>query len=196
VAAQQWAANLTTDQLSSAATSIQSYPFLYRKAIMGRLPATTQSYVWQTFLQTYLSSNPNMNPDAVDALQQLLTFVTPDHFGRAATASEQSAIQALAARVVADLGQDTAKSLLYYLGPSQSSLSSAEPVMDKVANFLRDKVIVLARAGDCSCNTGFGCDGNTQCSSGLGCSPISDWPACGWLWMQTCDGSCSSGKDS
>jgi hypothetical protein len=194
-AAQQWAGGLSVDQLSAAATSIQAYPFAYRKAIMGRLPAATQSYVWQSHIQSYLANNPNINPDAVDALNEVLTLLTPDHFGRPATDAERSEIQVLADRVVADLGQDTAKYLMYYLGPAQSTVASAEPITDKISNFLRDKLIVLARAGDCSCNTGFGC-GGANCSGGSGCSPTSDWPACGWLWDQTCDGSCDGGKDS
>jgi hypothetical protein len=192
-AAQQWVQGLTPSQLSSAAGAIQSYPFEYRRAIMAALPSAAQSAVWQNHIETYLSSNPNIDPAAVSALQSALTFLTPAALGQPATDADRAQIHAIAAQVTASLGMDTALNLLYRLGPADGTFSSAEPVTEKIADFLRRSFTLYAGGGTCGCNTGWGCDGGNFCSDATGCTVTTKWPACGWLWEDPCDGQCTPG---
>jgi hypothetical protein len=194
-AAQQWVSSLSPSQLSSAAASIQSYPFAYRKAIMAALPPATQSAVWQSYIESYLAANPGIEPAAASALQSALAFLTPEALSQSPTDAERAQIHAIAAQVTASLGKDTALDLLYRLGPADGAFSSAEPVTQKLADFVRRSFTLYAGGGsDCECNTGWGCDGATKCSSSVGCTTVTSWPACGWLWEDPCDGGCIPGS--
>jgi hypothetical protein len=192
-AAQQWAQGLSPSQLSSAAGSIQAYPFEYRRAIMTALPPGLRSRVWQNHLETYLASNPDIDAATASALQSAIALVTPDLLNRSPTDAERAQIHEIAAQVTASLGTDTALNLLYRLGPADGTFSSAEPMTEKLADFLRRSFTLFANGGDCSCNTGWGCDGGNYCSSAFGCNTVTSWPACGWLWEDPCDGNCTPG---
>ena len=192
-AAQLWVQSLTPSQLSSAAGAIQAYPFAYRRAIMTALPPALRSNVWQNHIEIYLTANPNLDVATESALQSAIALLTPDLLSRSPTDAERAEIHAIAAQVTASLGTDTALNLLYRLGPADGTFPSAEPLTEKVADFLRRTFTLYADGGDCNCNTGWGCDGGNYCSSTLGCSPITSWPACGWLWEDPCDGGCTPG---
>jgi hypothetical protein len=192
-AAHQWVQGLTQSQLSSAAEAIESYPFEYRRAIMTALPPGLRSSVWQNHIETYLAANPNIDPSAVSALQAAIAFLTPETLARPVTDAERSQIHTIAAQVAASLGMDTALDLLYRLGPADGTFPSAEPVTEKLADFLRRSFTLYADGTSCECNTGWGCDDSTYCSSATGCSPITSWPACGWLWEDPCNGGCTPG---
>jgi hypothetical protein len=191
-AAQQWVQSLTPSQLSSAASSIQAYPFVYRRAIMAALSPAMQSWVWQSYLESYLAANPNLDANTVSELQAAIALMTPDLLSRTATEAERTQIHAIAAEVTASLGTQTALDLLYRLGPPDGTFASSEPVSEKIADFLRRSFTLYAGSSSCDCNTGWGCDGGGSCPSGTGCSVITSWPACGWLWEDPCDGQCSS----
>jgi hypothetical protein len=191
-AAQQWVQSLTPSQLSSAASSIQSYPFVYRKAIMAALSPAMQSWVWQSYLENYLAANPNLDANTTSELQAAIALLTPDLLSRSATSVERAQIHAIAAEVTAALGTQTALDLLYRLGPPDGTFASAEPVTQKLADLVRRSFTLFANSSDCDCNTGWGCDGGGNCSGSTGCNVINSWPACGWLWEDPCDGSCAS----
>jgi hypothetical protein len=193
-AAQQWVQGLTPSQLSSAADAIQSYPFAYRRAIMTALSPELRSSVWQSHIETYLTANPNLDDATASALQSAIALLTPDLLSRSPTDDERAEIHAIAAQVTASLGTDTALDLLYRLGPADGTFPSAEPVTEKLADFLRRSFTLYAGAGGCNCNTGWGCDGGNYCSDQTGCTPNNGWPACGWLWEDPCDGSCTPGS--
>ena len=195
-AAQQWVQSLTQSQVSSAADSIQSYPFEYRRAIMTALPPGLRSKVWQNYLETYLASNPNLDAATASALQSAIALVTPDLLSRSPTDAERGQIHAIAAQVTASLGTDIALDLLYRLGPADGTFSSAEPMTEKLADVLRRSFTLYADAGDCECNTGWGCSGVNYCSNATGCNTVTSWPACGWLWEDPCDGQCTPGGNS
>lgn len=192
-AAQQWVHGLTPSQLSTAASFIQAYPFMYRRAIMAALSPGMQSWVWQSYLESYLAANPNLDANTVSDLQAAIALLTPDLLSRSATDAERTQIHAIAAEVTASLGTETALDLLYRLGPADGTFASAEPVSERMADFLRRSFTLYANGSDCDCNTGWGCDGGTNCSSSTGCNVIRSWPACGWLWEDPCDGGCTPG---
>jgi hypothetical protein len=192
-AAQQWAQGLTQSQLSSAAGSIQSYPFEYRRAIMTALPPGLRAKVWQNHIEVYLTANPNLDAATASSLQSAIELLTPDLLNRSPTDTERARIHEIADQVTVSLGTDTALNLFYRLGPADGTFASAEPITEKLADFLRRSFTLDARSGDCNCNTGWGCDGGNYCSNTLGCNPIKSWPACGWLWEDPCDGGCTPG---
>jgi len=192
-AAQQWVQGLTPSQLSSAAGAIQSYPFEYRRAIMNALSPALRSSVWQDYIEGYLTANPNLDNATASALQSAIALLTPDLLSRSATDDERAEIHAIAAQVTASLGEDAALDLLYRLGPADGTFPSAEPMTEKLADFLRRSFTLYAGGRNCNCNTGWGCDGGTYCSTSLGCNPVTTWPACGWLWEDPCDGACAPG---
>lgn len=192
-AAQSYVSSLTPGQLSAAASSIDAYPVAYRRAIMTALPAAVRAAVWQNHIAAYLAANPSLDPNAASALQSAVALITPDLLSRAPTDAERAEIHAIAGEVSASLGKDVALNLLYNLGPADGTFASAVPVTDRIANFLRRTFVANADSGgSCECNTGWGC-GMANCSAGTGCSTITSWPACGWLWEDPCDGSCTSG---
>lgn len=191
-AAQAYAQSLSPAQLSTAAASIESYPVAYRRAIMTALPAPLQASTWQNHLEMYLSANPNLDAPTVQALQAAIALISPGLFSRAPTAAERTEIHAIAGQVTTSLGQATALNLLYNLGPADGTFVSAEPLTNKMAAFLSRTFILRADSGNCNCNSGWGC-GDSNCDSSSGCSTVTSWPACGWLWEDPCDGSCTLG---
>jgi hypothetical protein len=192
-AARQWAEALSTTGLETAANDIQAYPFTYRKEIMRALTPAGRAATWSAHLQAYLDAQPGLNPAAVAVIEELLAVTTADNFANPnAALSEQ--VAGLAAEVEQLLGREEAEYLLYRLGPPDGSFASREPVVERLANAVRGWFVVLARIDDCNCSTGFGCDGfYTHCSDEHACTPDTEWPACGWLWMQDCDGMCATG---
>lgn len=193
VAAQKYVQSLTPTQLSTAASSIESYPFAYRRAIMGALSSDQQAAVWQNHIQSYMAANPGIDPLAANALQSVLGLLTPTFFSAPASDAELSQIEAAADQVTASLGTDAAKNLLYYLGPPDGTFTSSEPLTEKLAETVRRWMAVYAQAQQCDCNLGWGCDSGTGCAAGSGCSPVTAWPACGWLWESPCNGQCTGG---
>jgi hypothetical protein len=192
-AAQQWVQGLTPSQLSSAAGAIQSYPFDYRRAIMTALPPGLRSRVWQDHIEIYLTANPNLDIATASALQSAIALLTPDLLSRSPTDDERTQIHAIAAQVTASLGTDTALDLLYRLGPADGTFPSAEPMTEKLADFLRRTFTLYAGSRNCNCNIGWGCSGGNYCSGQTGCTPTTGWPSCGWLWEDPCDGGCTPG---
>lgn len=194
-AAQQYVQSLTPTQLSTAASSIESYPFAYRRAIMAALPSDQQAAVWQNHIESYVAANPGIDPLAANALRSVLGLLTPTFFSAPASDAELSEIQAAADQLTASLGTDTAKNLLYYLGPPDGTFTSSEPLTEKLAETVRQWLAVYAQGQgqQCDCNLGWGCDTGNSCAAGTGCSPYSTWPACGWLWESPCNGLCGGG---
>lgn len=192
-AAQQYVQSLTQTQLWTAANAIESYPFAYRRAIMAALPSDAQAVVWQNHIQSYLTANPGTDPLTANALQSAIALMTPTFFSTPATDAEISQIQAIADQVTTSLGIDTAKNLLYYLGPPDGTFTSSEPLTEKIAEAVRHWMAVYAQGQECDCNLGWGCDSGQKCSGSTGCSPYGQWPACGWLWESQCNGGCQGG---
>ena len=190
--ARRWASSLGTTDLATASALIESYPFLYRKEIMRALPADRRAGVWRRHLAEYLTAHPNLDPAAVTAIRAAMALATDEAFASAPSKDLQAKTRILSEQIESLIGREEARALLYRLGPADGTFASIEPMTHKVANKVRGWVIALAAGGgDCDCAQGFGCDGaGFQCTGGDGCSVDDEWPACGWFWNQTCDGTC------
>ncbi len=188
-----WAGSLSGAGLDAAADRVQDFPFAYRKAIMGRLSAARRSAVWQHHIQMYIDHNPQLDPATVTALQAAKDAASSDAFDSPTTAT-RARVAAAAQQLQTLIGREDTEFLLFRLGPRDGTFASIEPISQKLANYVRQAFVALARADDCECNTDFGCGGyTTHCEGGTGCTPDTSWPMCGWLWNDPCDGECRSG---
>jgi hypothetical protein len=173
-AVRQWVASLSTEDLLAAAHAIESYPVIYRKEIMRALTPDLRAQTWRSHIQMYIDTHPALSSDALPALEAAIALITPDLFD--ATGVKRRA--------------ETAEYLLYRLGPKDEQTASIEPLGMRLANYVRDMLVVLATADDCDCSTGWGCDSYLGACRTNGCNPDTEWPMCGWLWNEECDGFC------
>jgi hypothetical protein len=192
LAVRQWVASLSPEDLLSAAGAIESYPVMYRKEIMRALTPELRAYIWRAHIQAYIDTHPHLSSDAIPALEAALALITPDLFETGG--SKRRAETALIAdQISALLGRAEAEYLLYRLGPKDEQTASIEPLGMRLANYVRDMLVVLATADNCDCASGWGCDGyESACRTNGSCNPDTDWPMCGWLWNEECDGVCST----
>jgi hypothetical protein len=190
--ARAWVGSLQAGQLQTAAGSIEAFPFAYRREIMRALSPAQRATVWSRHIFQYIQTHPTLDPSVVAVLYNAAALVTPDTFAQP-TDAVRAQIGQIAAEVQILLGASEADYLFYRLGPPDSAFGGAEPIGQRLANYVRNLLIVRAGDNDCDCSTSFGCDGNAGCSSSSGCDPVQTWPMCGWLWLQVCDGLCTTG---
>ncbi len=192
VAARQWATQLSSPDLSTAAARIVDYPYVYRRAVMAALRPEVRAGVWRAHIQSYADQHPELGPQTTELLRGMVDLITP-----AAVSGDRSnnaAVADLATQIQAALGKEVTDYLLYRLGPKDAQVVSALPFSERLANLARQQFIALAqKGGDCDCSTIWGCDALTHCDGSAGCTPDDTWPMCGWLWNDECDGACHGG---
>jgi hypothetical protein len=192
-AAQQWVDGLESAELTSAAGSIQSYPFLYRREIMRALPATRRARVWQGHIAQYIASHKELDGGAVDALRGAQRALTATALSEEASSADRSALEASAKQIEALLGREEALYVAHDLGPVTPTFASAEPLLLKMASFVRGKFMVLARSQHCDCSDDRGCGYYiSYCSTSQNCQVDNNWPMCGYFWNQPCNGLCEA----
>ena len=196
LAVSSWVAGLDAAELDSAAAQLQSYPQVYRRAILKALSSDRKADVLQRHFQKYIDAHPDLDSSALVLLQTAKAFVRPSLFDQP-TAADRAAASVIGEQAVTLLGRDEAEYLFARLGPRDGQFASLEPVSMQVTNWVRGLFVAMAdEAADCDCNLDFGCDAGTYCKSGTGCTVDTEWPACGWFWMQDCDGLCRVGMAS
>jgi hypothetical protein len=189
-AVSQWAATLSASELDAAAAQVQSYPFVYRREIMGRLTAARRAEVWCGHIDAYVAAHPELDASARQLLATIRSLMTAETFDRP-SADVRSAIAAAADQLVAVIGREPTLDLLYRLGPRDGTFASLEPLRMRMANYVRGVMVAMATTGvDCNCSTDFGCDDSLNCSTSVSCTPDEEWPMCGWFWNDVCDGKC------
>ena len=192
-AVSSWVAGLSDSDLNAAADVIQAYPFAYRKSIMAAVAPGKRSAVWRNHIQMYIDGHPQLSADAVAALEAAIDVASPDAFANP-TVDSRARAEAVGQKLMMLIGKDDTDYLLYRLGPRDGTFASIEPISQKLANWVRQSFVALARADDCECNQDFGCDGyGTFCAGGTGCAVDNTWPMCGWFWNDPCDGACKTG---
>jgi hypothetical protein len=193
----EWVADLSVKELDQVADQIVFYPELYRKEVLRALRPERRAEVWRDHIRTYIAERPGLSADVIPVLEAAIAILTPEALS---TPTDTDRAQArLVARQVEDLlGREEAEYLLYRVGPrDEAQLASAEPLQMRLTNYVRSLMVVEAQEADCSCNLEWGCDGySTHCSSLLECQPDEEWPMCGWLWQEPCDGRCAAGTGS
>lgn len=189
LAISSWVSGLDAAELETAAAKVQSYPVDYRRAIVKALSADGKTIVFRKHIRSYIETHPGLDSTALVLLEAAMAFVRPALFERP-TAADRAAAQALGEQAITLLGREEAEYLFARLGPKDGQFASSEPVGMRLTNWVRGLFVAMADAADCDCNIDFGCDSNETCKGGTGCTVDSDWPSCGWFWMQDCDGAC------
>lgn len=193
-AAKDWADSLASDQAPPWAANIQSLPFEYRRALMGRLAPQARANVWRNHIYQYLAAHPELDISTAALLYNAASLVTGESLS-APTAEVRGQMAAVAEQVAVILGRGEADYLFYRLGPKDATLASALPFDQKLAEFIRGVFVAQARVEDCDCSLSFGCDFPSHCDAGPTCNKHDEWPACGWWWNQECNGLCLAGAD-
>jgi hypothetical protein len=192
VAAEQWAAELDDATLDSAADSIQSYSLPYRRAIMGKLSAAQRAKVWRDHINQYIARHPGLDLAALNALKAGQSALTSTALGEKATAAERAALEDAGRQIDAALGEQEANYISRDLGPRTTSLAGGEPLLDRLASFVRNQFIVMARLDQCDCAGDRDCGYYVSyCDTGYPCQSDSSWPMCGFWWNTPCNGMCS-----
>jgi hypothetical protein len=191
-AVREWVQSLSADDLLAAGDAIRSYPVLYRKEIMRASSPTRRAEIWRNHIQEYLDTNPNVSSDAVPVLKAAIQLITPELFSPTGD-KQRKATALIADQLSAILGKSEAEYLFYRLGPRDEQISSIEPIAMRLTNYVRGMMVALASAEDCDCSTEWGCEYGGSCRTSVACNVDSDWPACGWLWNEDCNGLCHAG---
>src|SRR5215203_2812086 len=79
VAALEYAASLDPAELRSAATHIETYPGLYRKAIMASLSPADRSDTWRGYFRKYADSH-TLNAEQLAVIQEAIDLASPEAF--------------------------------------------------------------------------------------------------------------------
>jgi hypothetical protein len=192
-AVDDWVAGLTPDALGAAANRIEDYPFSYRRPIMKALSPVGRSETWRGYLTRYRDAHGELGASGAALVAAASSALTPQALSEP-TSESRASVHAVAMQIVAEWGRETADELLYYVGPKETTSAGAEPMMMRFTQYVRDQVVLIARAPNCDCAMSWGCSVYTQtCTQAFSCSVVSTWPACGWAWSDDCDGLCSSG---
>jgi len=193
--ASTWVQSLSSDQLRTVSSVIESYPFAYRREVMRALSPTVRAFVWRRHIAKYIALHPNLDDATVALLSEAASFATTEEF-TTPSAEGRAGIARIAEQTRLLLGTNDTLDLFYRLGPKDGMFASAAPLSDKLASYLRTHLIAQASETEgCDCSTSFGCDsgGGTYCRGGVSCTRDEHWPMCGWWWNEPCDGLCWAG---
>jgi hypothetical protein len=191
LAIRSWVSSLDETTLAAVADSVQDYPLAYRKEILRALDPDRRARTWRKHIRRYIDEHPDLDSSAVVTLEAALVLASPSVFEQP-TAEDRARVTAIAEQLVALIGREEAEKVLYRLGPRDGQFASREPLSMRLSNWVRGVAVAMADGtADCDCNIDFGCDGyTTVCAAGTGCEVDSSWPACGWFWMEDCNGRC------
>lgn len=190
-AVRQWVGGLEAAALDQAVSEIQAYPYAYRRELMRALSPERRAGVWRDHVRDYAAAHRELDGSARDLLRAVESAIAVDLFTSEPTEVSRASIRAVGQQVVAMLGRDAADYLLLRLGDVDAKSGSAEPMAMRIENWLRGTFAALAQAADCDCSTSWGgCPQGTYCNNIYYCAPDNDWPMCGWLWQEACDGQC------
>jgi len=192
-AAFEWAASLSPDELVGIGDQVASFPTLYRRAIMRAATPELRSRFWRKHLNRYINTHPDLSTDALGLLYRAIDLASPENLG-SSSPEARAEMKSVGDQLQVLLGKEDAQEALYRLGPRDGTFNSLEPTSLKLSNWVREKFVALAAAmaRDCDCRIDWSCDGGGTCKAGTGCTPDEDWPACGWFWNETCDGTCAT----
>ena len=190
-----WVADLSTTQLDQASQSIQLYPFRYRKEIMRALSPTQRSHVWRAHIGQYLLAHPELDEATRVTLEAAIIAASPEALSKPTTESRER-IRAVAEQLVALMGREETEFVLYRLGPKDGTFASLQPLSHRIAGYIRSVAVALAlEEGACDCNSDWGCELGVRCDTSVSCTVDEEWPACGWLWSDPCNGVCRNGTN-
>jgi hypothetical protein len=195
VAATAWVDSLSPDALRAAASEIENYPALYRRAIMTELDPADRSDVWRTQFGKYLEAHPQLSAEQVAVVREAMEVASPAAFAPPVSAEVKNRVGKVFARALKVLGPKDAGELFVTLGPKTLQHASALPFSQRLGDQLRSWRTVSAGYPDCNCNIEIDTcdlvpDPWLQCSELYTCNFDLSWPMCGPLWSWACTGWC------
>ena len=198
VAAMDWTASLDPAELRAAASNIDAYPALYRRAIMTALPPADRSTAWREFFREYIGSHPELSTEQVAVMNDAIDVASPDAFTLPLKPELKDRISLVFANAQKVLGAGIANELFVTLGPARLERPNALPFTQRIADSVRSWRVVRAAADDpaeCNCNIEMDtCDilpnPWLRCSELYTCEFDLSWPMCGPLWSWACTGWC------
>jgi len=194
-AAVEWVADRSMTELELAASEIDAYPVVYRRAIMARLDPAARSETWRAQFRNYLTAHPELNDTQVFILHEAIELASPETFQPPVSPERQARLQQVFGEAQLHLGGDVAKALFVNLGPT-TDIANALPLRQRVADRIRAWRTVTAGQGDCNCNpdidtcTVWPESSWLECSELFSCEFDTEWPMCGPLWAWACTGWC------
>lgn len=196
-AAATWANGLSPRDLLFESGRIEHFPIQYRKAMLRRLGPARGAAIWQRHITRYRDAHAELSAEQVEVLNSVLGLISAETFAFPTT-DERAASQLLADRVGELFGDDVKRYLMHDLGPRNVTfIAQATPIRQRLQDFVREHFVVNAGdGGRCDCIDDYECDdagsGDSECekSATSGCTLDPLWPACGFLWLETCDGKC------
>jgi len=195
VAAVEWVASRSAEELDPATVEIDAYPELYRRAIMGRFEPVDRAVVWRRHFNDYLDSHPDLNVTQRMILREAIELAGPEAFVPPLSPDLQAKLQQVFLEAQLHLGED-AKELFVTLGPADPKEANALPLRQRLADGIRGWRSANAERTGCNCNADL--DTCTvwpesewlECSELFTCEMDLDWPMCGPLWSWACVGWC------
>ena len=198
VAAAEWTADLSHDELVSASLEVDSYPLVYRRAIMNRLGAGERSTAWRAHFQRYVDQHADLTPDQIAVVQDAIDLATPEVFAMPVRQELKDQVARVFNKATEVLGAKAANELFITLGPKAPAKANALPFTQRLADSIRSwRLASVASADypDCNCNPDIDtCDIEPDpwlaCSELYTCNFDLSWPMCGPLWCWACTGWC------
>ena len=193
-AATRWAQSLNAQALHSAALTINEYPPLYRRAIMGALDPAGRSDAWRARFDDYLASHPALSAEQIAVVQEARAVASPEAFAPPVSPDVQARIGAVFNAAIRTLGARDAGELFVTLGPTAPA-KNALPLTQRLADEVRTWRVASAAYPDCNCNVEVDTcdlvpDPWLKCSEIYTCNFDLTWPMCGPLWSWACTGWC------
>jgi hypothetical protein len=198
-AAAEWTAGLDTSALRDAASNIDAYPAVYRRAIMSALTPEDRADAWRAYFTRELQSREGLTEAQRSVLRDAVGLASPDAFRAPMADGLKAEISSVFARAAEAFGKDAAAELFVTLGPKQLTRASALPLTQQLADRVRGWRAASARQEedmtDCNCNPVIDtCDLTwdpwLECSELFTCEFDLVWPMCGPLWSWACTGWC------
>lgn len=198
-AAVEWTAGLSTAELGDAASHIDRYPGLYRRAIMGALSPADRSATWRTFFRSYLATHPLLTSEQVAVINEAIDVASPEAFALPVPVGLKERISRVFTKAEGVLGKTAATELFVTMGPKGAIGGNALPVRQQLADRVRSWRVVSAAEEDvvyCNCNIDIDtCDLLSTdpwllCSELYTCEFDLVWPMCGPFWSWACTGWC------
>ena len=199
VAAVEWAASLDPTELRAAAAHIDTYPGLYRKAIMATLSPVDRSETWRSYFRAYSESHPALTAEQRAVIQEAIDIASPEAFTPPVAPALKARIGEIFTKTETVLGKAAATELFVTLGPKEPVGQNPLPLAQRLADSLRSWRVVSAAPKDdpptCNCNIDIDTcdvlpDPWLKCSELYTCDFDLNWPMCGPLWCWACTGWC------
>lgn len=163
-----------------------TYDISLQRAIFNSWSAEKKRDAWINKLQ-YILKNEKLNTLETIHLQKLITHVEPGYF------SNENGLDDQKSKFASDwinYANDELKwteefiaFVVYRLYMEQAQLEAELSMLDDLNSIASHN----SEGGSCDCNTSIDFCSIYTCQSS-GCSSVSS--GCGWLWMESCNGSC------